>query len=57
MVEQDLAIWDWAALRVVSEEAGGRVTTFEGTELFHRSSVITSNGLLHAELVDRLSGG
>ncbi len=56
MVERDLAIWDWAALRVVSEEAGGRVTTFEGTELFHRSSVITSNGLLHAELVDRLSG-
>jgi histidinol-phosphatase len=56
MAEIDLAIWDWAAVKVIVEEAGGRVTTFDGGEPFQNSSVLTTNGLLHDELISRLSG-
>jgi histidinol-phosphatase len=55
MVESDLALWDWAALRVIVEEAGGRMTTYEGSEPAHGTSILTTNGLLHEELVERLS--
>jgi histidinol-phosphatase len=55
MVEPELATWDWAALWVVVEEAGGRVTTFAGEPLSHGSSVLTTNGILHDELVARLT--
>lgn len=57
MLEPALATWDWAALRVVVEEAGGRVTTFEGGPLAHGSSVLSTNGLLHTEIVRRLNEG
>ncbi|MBI3647946.1 MAG: histidinol-phosphatase [Actinobacteria bacterium] len=57
MAEGGLAIWDWAAPQVIVEEAGGRVTTFEGAQLSHGSSVLTTNGLLHDELVRRLTSG
>jgi histidinol-phosphatase len=55
MLEPELATWDWAALWVIVEEAGGRVTTFEGERLSHGSSVLTTNGVLHDELVGRLT--
>lgn len=55
MLEPELAAWDWAALWVIVEEAGGRVTTFEGDRLSHGSSVLTTNGLLHDELIARLT--
>ena len=57
MVEPELAIWDWAALKVIVEEAGGRVTTFEGEEPSDGSSILTTNGLVHDEVVARLAGG
>jgi len=55
MLEPELATWDWAALWVIVEEAGGRVTTFEGERLAHGSSVLTTNGVLHDELLGRLT--
>jgi histidinol-phosphatase len=55
MLEPELATWDWAALWVIVEEAGGRVTTFEGGRLTHGSSVLTTNGILHDEIIARLS--
>lgn len=55
MVEPSLAAWDVAAVQVVVEEAGGRMTTFDGGRLEHGSSVLTTNGLLHDEFVARLS--
>jgi histidinol-phosphatase len=55
MLEPALATWDVAALQVVVEEAGGRMTTFDGGPLEHGSSVLTTNALLHDELVARLS--
>jgi histidinol-phosphatase len=52
--EPELATWDWAALEVVVEEAGGRMTRFDGSALSHGGSVLTSNGILHDELLARL---
>jgi histidinol-phosphatase len=33
MVESRLRIWDWAALKVIVEEAGGRMTQIDGSEV------------------------
>ena len=56
MAEQELSVWDWAAPKVIVEEAGGRVTTYEGDEVGHGTSVLTTNGVVHDEVVKRLSG-
>jgi histidinol-phosphatase len=53
--EPELATWDWAAIEVVVEEAGGRMTQFDGAPLAHGGSVLTSNGALHDELLARLA--
>jgi histidinol-phosphatase len=55
--EPELATWDWAAIQVVVEEAGGRMTTFDGSPLAHGGSVVTTNGVLHEEVVARLRRG
>jgi histidinol-phosphatase len=63
MAEPDLAIWDVAALEVIVAEAGGRLTSFDGTpygvstslSAKRLESVLTTNGLLHDELVATLS--
>jgi histidinol-phosphatase len=55
--EPELATWDWAAVEVVVEEAGGRMTQFDGSPLAHGGSVLTSNGVLHEELLARLEAG
>ena len=54
MLELELATWDFAALQVIVEEAGGRMTQFDGSPLEHGGTVLTSNGVLHEELVARL---
>lgn len=55
MLEPELATWDFAALKVVVEEAGGKVSTFDGKPLEHGGSMLTTNGVLHDEVVARLS--
>ncbi|HZP89982.1 MAG TPA: inositol monophosphatase family protein [Actinomycetota bacterium] len=57
MFEPELATWDVAAVRVIVEEAGGTVTTFEGEPPSHGSSALSTNGLLHDEIVARLRHG
>lgn len=39
--------WDVAALKVVVEEAGGRLTDLDGRTGIYGSTVLASNGLLH----------
>ena len=56
MMEPALRIWDWACITVIVEEAGGRVTTFDGEEPSDGSSILTSNPIVHEEAVRRLSG-
>jgi histidinol-phosphatase len=55
MVEPELNIWDWAGPAVIIREAGGRMTTFDGDEMTDGCSALTTNGLLHDEVVGRLA--
>jgi len=49
--EYELSPWDFAAGRLLVEEAGGRVTTCDGSELpLEKTSVLASNGHLHAAI-------
>src|SRR5207253_1712771 len=50
MVEVDLWPWYVAAPTVLVEEAGGRVTDFEGRRTFEGRTFLATNGLLHEEI-------
>jgi histidinol-phosphatase len=52
-----LAPWDLAALQVVVEEAGGRFTDRAGVAGFDRGEAVTTNGLLHDEVLAALRTG
>jgi len=47
--------WDYSAVKLLVEEAGGRSTTFEGGDPFDVCSLVSTNGLLHDEVVALLS--
>ena len=50
--EYQLSPWDFAAARLIVEEAGGRVTTARGGELpLAKTSLLASNGRLHADVL------
>lgn len=53
-VEPQVAWWDMAAVQVIVEEAGGRFTTFDGRPRSDGGSSISSNGLLHNEVMAAL---
>jgi histidinol-phosphatase len=55
MVEPDLNLWDYAALVPIVEEAGGRVTALDGGPLRHGGSVLSTNGVMHDELIRRFA--
>jgi histidinol-phosphatase len=52
--DETLQLWDYAAIRLIVEEAGGRCTTFEGSLPSPGSSFLSSNGVLHDEAVAAL---
>ncbi len=55
--EVGLAPWDVAAGILLVEEAGGRVTTYQGAPFALTSaSILASNGLLHETLLETLHG-
>jgi len=47
--------WDLAAVQVIVEEAGGRFSDFSGESRIDSRNAITSNGLLHEELLAAVS--
>jgi len=51
MIEVGMHAWDLAGPLVVLEEAGARVTDFDGRRTIDGSTMLASNGLLHAELL------
>ncbi|MEX1100954.1 MAG: inositol monophosphatase family protein [Actinomycetota bacterium] len=58
MLEHDpCGIWDWAAVAVVLGEAGGRLTTLDGSALHDGCDLLSSNGRLHAALLGEISVG
>ncbi|NAS24598.1 inositol monophosphatase [Herbidospora sp. NEAU-GS84] len=58
--ELDLRVWDIAAATVILEEAGGRLTQWNGQPITWRSSadklsVVASNSIIHEELREIIS--
>lgn len=49
--EPIVAPWDLAALQVIVEEAGGRFTDFSGSETFSGGQAVSTNGLIHDEVL------
>ncbi len=57
VIESDIGILDIAALVVIIEEAGGRVTDLEGAPIGLQSkSILASNGALHDSILAELGG-
>lgn len=55
-VDAGLALWDYAALVPIVEEAGGRIGALDGGPPRVGEQVVSSNGLLHDELLTLLGG-
>jgi histidinol-phosphatase len=56
MLEPAVAAWDVAALVPVVEEAGGRLTTVEGEARVDGGSALSTNGILHDQVLSLLAG-
>jgi histidinol-phosphatase len=54
--EPEVSLWDLAALKVIVEEAGGRFTDLGGSARADGGSALSSNGLLHDEVLAALGG-
>jgi histidinol-phosphatase len=48
--------WDFAATSVIVEEAGGRITTFDGAPPVAGRGLVVTNGAVHAETLGVLAG-
>jgi histidinol-phosphatase len=56
VIESDINILDVAALSVIIQEAGGRITDLEGKTLnLDTTSVLASNARLHQQVLDLLN--
>ena len=55
-VEPEVSLWDLAPLQVIVEEAGGRFTDLAGQARPDGGSAVSTNGLLHDEVLSRLRG-
>ena len=53
-VEPKVAAWDMAAVQIIVEEAGGRFSDLEGRATFDGGSALSTNGLLHDDVLGRL---
>jgi histidinol-phosphatase len=51
MAEPVLSVWDYAPVHPIVTEAGGRMTQFDGAPLTDKGSALTTNGVLHDEVV------
>jgi histidinol-phosphatase len=55
--EPVVSLWDLAALQVIVEEAGGRLTDLSGAARPDGGSAVVTNGHLHDEVLGLLSPG
>ena len=53
--DSTLKLWDYAAVQLIVEEAGGRCTTYDGNPPGVDASFVATNGHLHDEVVSLLS--
>ena len=56
MFDPEVNVWDLAALKIIVEEAGGRMTSVKGEDRIDGGSALTTNGNLHDEVVRALNG-
>jgi histidinol-phosphatase len=54
--EPELNPWDIAALVTVVQEAGGQITGYDGSPAFTAGCALTTNGVLHDDVVALLGG-
>jgi histidinol-phosphatase len=54
MIEYGVHPWDLGALIPIVEEAGGMMTTWDGSKDLNRPDVLATNGRLHAEVMRAL---
>ncbi|HEX2117612.1 MAG TPA: histidinol-phosphatase [Acidimicrobiales bacterium] len=54
-VEPEVSLWDVAAIQVIVEEAGGRFTDLSGAARPDGGSAVSTNGLLHDDVLAALS--
>ena len=54
MIDPELNLWDVAALKPCVEGAGGRLTDLAGVDTGLGESALSTNGLLHDRLLERL---
>ena len=54
-IEPSLALWDMAALEIIVREAGGAFTDLSGRNGPFGGSAISTNGLLHNEVVNGIN--
>jgi histidinol-phosphatase len=54
-LETDLKPWDIAPVKILVEEAGGRLTNFAGRPTIYDGSVLATNGRLHEPVLRLLS--
>jgi histidinol-phosphatase len=52
--EPEVSLWDVAPIQVIVEEAGGRFTDIEGEARPDGGSAVSTNGLLHDEVLAAL---
>jgi histidinol-phosphatase len=55
MFEPELYSWDLAAPLILIEEAGGRLTDFQGNRTYAGGNAVASNGLLHESILEKLN--
>ena len=53
--ELEVSVWDLAAVKVIVEEAGGRLTDISGRATASGGSALSTNGLLHEEALGILT--
>ena len=56
MLDPRTSPWDIAALVPILQEAGGKITSWDGRETIRAGDAVATNGLLHAELITALTG-
>lgn len=52
LVDTNLKPWDIAAGKIIVEEAGGRLTDFEGNDTVYSGNCIATNGILHDQVLN-----
>jgi fructose-1,6-bisphosphatase/inositol monophosphatase family enzyme len=56
MIDAKITIWDIAPLSLIIEEAGGKYSTFTGEVTHNGPDFVTTNGILHDEVLSLLKG-